>query len=335
MRAKKTTILGSDKASITRAATIIKEGGLVAFPTETVFGLGADATNKNALNKIFKAKGRPRDNPLIVHIHCLEQLNIFARNVPEEAYKLAHHFWPGPLSLVLQRSENLPDIVSAGLDTVAIRMPSNEIALDLIIQAGVPVAAPSANLSGSPSPTTAMHVLADLTGKVNAIINSSCTIGLESTVLDLTSCQPVILRPGGVSIYQLEAVLGFKVLQVKEVLAETTPMSPGMKYRHYSPKTPLVLITGRKYTRKTVLNNLLKHYRTRGLKTIHLNKFIGNLSRTPLNVDIFARLMYDALRKADHLSGDLILAEQLDENGLGEAIMNRLRKAATRIIRVK
>jgi len=331
---KRTLIFGCDNHSILRASRIIKKGGLVAFPTETVYGLGADATNEKAVARIFQAKGRPQDNPLIVHISNLLQLETVARDIPSAAYTLAQYFWPGPLSLVLHKHEAIPEIVSAGLDSVAVRMPADKIALNLIKKSGVPLAAPSANLSGKPSPTLAIHVLADLTGRVDAVINHSCRIGLESTVLDLTGPIPVILRPGEVTADDLEKVLKTKVLRPDRVRKNGIPRSPGIKYRHYSPQAPLILITGRKLIRKTLIKELEKYYQAKGYKIINLNRFIEELGGQPQKVEQFARLLYNALRKTDYLHCDLILVEQIDDESLGRAVMNRLGKAATRILKV-
>ncbi len=233
-----------DMNKIKLAATVIRNGGLVAFPTETVYGLGANALDDEAVQKIFIAKNRPIDNPVIVHIANIDDLYMLAEKIPEEALKLASRFWPGPLTLLLKKSELVPDITTANLDTVAIRMPNHPIALALIKESEVPIAAPSANLSGRPSPTTAEHVIRDLNGKIDVIIDGGdVTFGVESTVLDLTSEPPYILRPGPVTIEEIKTVI--KNVEVHPVAKAEKPIetviakSPGVKYRHYAPLAEL------------------------------------------------------------------------------------------------
>lgn len=328
-------LLGDDRASVFRAAKIIQNGGLVAFPTETVYGLGAAATDSKAIKKIFSAKGRPSDNPLIVHIADLAQLGDVAGQVPAIALILAERFWPGPLSLVLPRADHVPAEVSAGLPTVAVRMPDHRVALDLILAAGMPIAAPSANRSGRPSPTSYHHVLEDLAGRIDAIIRSAaCTIGLESTVLDLTGVRPVILRPGGVSRENLEAVLGCRIVLSGSNDAQGIPRSPGMKYRHYSPRAPLLLIAGPESRRSMFIESLVKSYQGHGLKVALLSSYIRGYDTGKAGPQQLALHLYDALRQIDHRGADLILAEETDIKGLGLAVMNRLRKASTRVLKV-
>ncbi|OYT64619.1 threonylcarbamoyl-AMP synthase [Candidatus Bathyarchaeota archaeon ex4484_205] len=325
------------------AAKIIREGGLVAFPTETVYGLGADALNESAVRKIFEVKQRPMDDPIIVHISRDNTLQLLAAEVPEVTFKLVKKFWPGPLTLVLKKSKIVPAVVTAGLDTVAVRMPSNKIAHMLIEEADVPIAAPSANLFGKPSPTTAEHVRQDLYGKIDMIIDGGQTeIGVESTVLDLTVSPPMILRPGGVTHEELESILGEvklhpSVRRRKKVLEVVK--SPGMKYRHYSPKADVILVEGKSgedIERKVA--KLVDEYRREGKRVGLLNLvkemkieadvciFLGN---SPEEV---ARNLFSSLREMDEKKVDLIVVGGIEEKGLGLAIMNRLRKASVRIV---
>ena len=329
LRINRTLVLPPGRKAVLAAARLIRRGGLVAFPTETVYGLGAAATDQRAVRKIFKAKGRPADNPLIVHVASLEQVKEITSGLPPGALALMKRFWPGPLSLVLPRSEKLPPEVSAGLPTVAVRMPAHPAALKLIRAAGVPIAAPSANRSGRPSPTTLRHVLEDLAGRIDAVMDGgACRVGLESTVLDLSGSRPVILRPGGVTREQLESVLGTAVA-VAAGCKEGTPPSPGMKYRHYAPRAPLLLITGARRRRLALMAALARCYRKKGFK-------VGIL-RAPAGPEGFraaGKRLYQALRRFDARGMDLILAEGVSAQGLGAALMNRLRRAAVRTIRV-
>ena len=335
VQTKGTLLLEDNRESLAKAAAIIKQGGLVAFPTETVYGLGAAATNAEAVNSIFAAKGRPADNPLIVHLSDHNQLSLVAREIPDEAKFLADNFWPGPLSLVLQRSEYIPAEVSAGLPTVAVRMPDHPVALALIDLAGVPVAAPSANKSGRPSPTSYRHVLEDLTGKVDAVIRSSiCKIGIESTVLDLTGPSPLILRPGGLPREDLEKALGRSIGVAVDKKNSLQPASPGMKYRHYTPRAPLILITGRKTMRRQMLNRLARYYRRKGFAIGLLNISIQHRLKNSADPEKLAAMFYSYLRRMDAAGVDIIIAEEVSLSGIGLAVMNRLKKAATRVLRV-
>ncbi|HEY6332577.1 MAG TPA: L-threonylcarbamoyladenylate synthase, partial [Blastocatellia bacterium] len=228
-----------DVSSVARAAAVVSQGGLVAFPTETVYGLGADALNPRAVRRIFRAKDRPADNPLIVHVANLEMLPLLAEQVPPEAEQLAERFWPGPLTFVLRRRQGVAEWVSPGLSTVAVRMPRNQIALELIRRSGTPIAAPSANRSGRPSPTRAQDVMADLSGRIDLILDGGpTTVGIESTVLDLTAALPVILRPGRVTRSDIESVIG-PIGQPPS--GEELKRSPGTRHRHYSPRAKVVL----------------------------------------------------------------------------------------------
>ena len=255
-----TRIFGTSEEDIQQAAEIIREGGLVAFPTETVYGLGADALNPEAVGKVYAAKGRPSDNPMIVHISSKDDLERLTFEITEDIKKLADVFWPGPLTMVVPARPVVPRVTTGGLDTVAVRMPSDMTAAALITSSGVPIAAPSANLSGKPSPTTARHVIDDLDGRIDAIIEGGdCQVGIESTVVDMTGSIPAVLRPGIITREQLSAALGKTVeldpallakpeIKWKDGLLETDedfkPKSPGMKYRHYAPKAEMIIYKG-------------------------------------------------------------------------------------------
>jgi L-threonylcarbamoyladenylate synthase len=296
-------------SKIKKASKILKEGGLVAFPTETVYGLGANALNEKAVSKIFIAKGRPQDNPLIVHISDVKQLNSLVDKIPKKANKLMEKFWPGPLTLIFKKSKMVPDVVTCGLDSVAIRMPENKIALNLIEKSGVPIAAPSANISGKPSPTTAEHVLEDLDGKINLIIDGGeVEIGLESTVLDLTKKTPQILRPGKVTKKQLEKVIG----KVKDNGKSKKVKSPGMKYRHYSPNAKVLIIKTKEEIKKIHEKN-----RDKKIKILNYSDEIT-----------MAHNLFKDFRSCDKEGYDIILVKAPREKDLGFAIMNRLRKAS-------
>lgn len=330
LRINKTLLLPPRRDAVLAAARIILRGGLVAFPTETVYGLGADAANRRAVKKIFAAKGRPADNPLIVHVSNLEQVGDVASCIPQSALKLMNRFWPGPLSLVLPSSSALPREVSAGLPTVAVRMPAHPVALGLIRAAGVPIAAPSANRSGRPSPTASSHVLADLAGRIDAVLDGgSCSLGLESTVLDLSGSEPVILRPGGISREQLEKTLGTGVAE-PHAGREGPPLSPGMKYCHYAPRAPLFLVTGSRTGRRALLGQLAAFYRKKGLKV-----GLWQVPPGPGGLRLASQNLFPALRRFDAQGVELILAEGIPPRGLGTALMNRLRKASQRTIRVR
>ena len=239
---------GGSQQDIEKAAKILKSGGLVAIPTETVYGLAADALNSDAVAKIFKAKGRPMDNPLIVHISRFEEIYRLVKGVPHKAKELADRYWPGPMTIILPKSDIIPDEVSAGLPTVAVRMPSHPVARAIIEKTGRPLAAPSANSSGLPSPTTAKHVMDDMNGKIEAIVDGGpCDVGIESTVVTLATDPPRLLRPGGITHEQLEAVLGHVDIDpavLSQLKEGERPASPGMKYKHYSPKAEVYIVNG-------------------------------------------------------------------------------------------
>lgn len=330
-----------EREIIRKAAQVIKAGGLIAFPTETVYGLGADGLNPEAITKIFAAKGRPADNPLILHIANPKDVFYLAEIVPLKAQVLMERFWPGPLTLVMPKSKFIPEEITAGLDTVAIRMPQHPVALALIRESGVPLAAPSANLSGYPSPTEAAHVVHDLSGKIEAVLDAGPTgVGLESTVLDISGEVPVILRPGGVTKEELAEAIGRVEYDPGLLAAGETPKSPGMKYTHYSPRAEVLLLDGEPGQVIKMLAELTAEYRQKGLKTGLLltdevyreaagfeNIYIKNLgSRTDL--EKIAHNIYAELRNCDLAGADIILTETYREEGLGTALMNRLLKSA-------
>jgi len=328
-----------EEEKIRIAARFILKGKLVAFPTETVYGLGADALNGEAVRKIFKAKGRPADNPLIIHIAEFRDLKRLADEVPREAELLAKKFWPGPLTMVLPKGEKVPYATTGGLDTVAVRMPAHPIALALI-RASRPIAAPSANISGKPSPTSAEHVIDDFYGRIECIIDGGPTmIGVESTVVDLTSDEPTLLRPGGVTLEEIEEVVGkVKVHPAVKGKPADLARAPGMKYRHYSPNAQVIVVEGERERVREKIDELVKKYRLKGLK-------VGVMATEEHEADVFfnlgkseeevAKNLFLALRDLDKKGVDVIIAEGVEEKGLGLAVMNRLRKAAGhRVVRV-
>ncbi len=322
-----TKILDTTTENIEEAARIIRQGGLVAFPTETVYGLGADALNAEAVGKIYEAKGRPSDNPMIVHISRASDIGQLTRYITQDMITLIDHFWPGPLTLVIKKKEIVPLRTTGGLDTVAVRMPDHPVALELIRLAGVPIAAPSANLSGKPSPTKADHVRDDLMGKVDAIImGGDCRVGIESTVLDLTGETPMILRPGIVTPESIEAVLGKPVKLDPSLNAvpnpDLAPKAPGMKYKHYAPKAQMLVVEGRREKVKEEIQRL------RGLNENLGNKVGVILFEEKAFVEA-AHDFFSQLREMDKEDVDLILAGALsDTDGVGFAVMNRMLKSA-------
>jgi len=319
------------------AAELLRSGGLVALPTETVYGLGANGLNETAVAKIFAAKGRPNDNPLILHISDAEDMTRYCAEIPDLVYKLADAFWPGALTLVLKRKPIVPDAVTAGLSTVAIRCPDHALTRAVIAAAGLPIAAPSANVSGRPSPTTAAHVLEDMDGKIDAVLDGGpCTIGVESTILDLTTTPPHLLRPGGVSVEQIESVIGPIDTHTRAVGAAETPVAPGMKYRHYAPKAPMTLLLGD--PAKTAAYLAAETKPADGI--LCFNEFTAQFAAPP-NVIAMGRIghseeqahvIFDALRRFDALAVPHIYAQCPDETDLGLAVVNRLKKAAETII---
>lgn len=337
---------------IEEAAGILRSGGLVAFPTETVYGLGASALDPGAVAGIFRVKGRPPDNPLIVHVADRGMVEQLTFPVNDRARQLMQVFWPGPLTIILPRKKEVPPEVSAGLPTVAIRMPAHQVALELIRAAGVPVAAPSANLSGRPSPTTAAHVLADLGEQIDVILDGGpAGIGVESTVLDLTSPVPVVFRPGGVTIEELSAVLGevrLDPLAAGPAVADDPekdyqPRSPGLKYRHYAPRAPLILVEGDPRWTAMKARELATRQYAAGMRVGilacaesagsygHGHVLVAGSRRQPEQI---AARLYSVLRRFDELGVDVIIAEGIEPAGLGLAIMNRLRRAAGEVVKV-
>lgn len=320
------------------AAAYIQQGEVVAFPTETVYGLGANGLNEEAVAKIFAAKGRPNDNPLILHIASLADIEPLTTGLNANAKALAEAFWPGPLTLVVNKSEIVPDAVSAGLPTVAVRFPGNKYAQEFIKACGCPIAAPSANLSGRPSPTNAQDVLEDMQGKIAGILDGgSCDIGVESTIVDTTESVPTILRPGGITYEMLTEVLGFVEID-KGLLDDKNfkPKAPGMKYRHYAPKASMYLLEGKACACLVPLvEAALRSHKKVGVlcseaKAACLTQAGEGelfLSTWKTREELAAELFY-LLRDFDRTCPDIILAEGVEEDGLGLAIMNRMRKAA-------
>lgn len=336
-----------DLQIIEQAAAFIRQGRLVAFPTETVYGLGADGLNPEAVKKIFLAKGRPSDNPLILHIAESTDVLRLAREVEGDLRipQLIKHFWPGPLTLVLPKQKIIPGEVTAGLDTVAIRMPQHPVALALIKASGVPLAAPSANRSGYPSPTTGQHVYDDLGGRIEAILESGPTgVGLESTVLDLSAEVPVILRPGGITWEALTAVLGMVSIDPGLSDPRQKPKAPGMKYTHYSPRAAVVLVQGAPDKVALRIKALVSRHFAQGQKVGLLltaetwaelgaeaanipDSYRSNLGSVAQLEDI-ARIIYSELRNCDLHKVDIVFTETYRSQGLGAALMNRLLKSA-------
>lgn len=326
---------------IDEASQVLRKGGLVAFPTETVYGLGGDGLMESAAHKIYSAKGRPSDNPLIVHIADMSALDVLAKDIPKEAYKLADAFWPGPLTMVLKKKDIVPYGTTGGLDTVAIRMPSHPVARRLIEKSGVYIAAPSANLSGRPSPTKALHVIEDMNGRIDMIIDGGAIeIGVESTIVDLTVEVPMILRPGYITASMIKEVCD-DVCYDKTVLSHTAttlkPKAPGMKYRHYAPKAELTIFEGENDKVIEKINKLSAEYALQG-KKVGILAGSENVKRykADMIVDVGSRMdnkeiaahLFDALRSFDHEEVDVILSESFPEEEFGQAVMNRLIKAA-------
>ena len=326
---------------ISAAADILRQGGLVGIPTETVYGLGANALDAEAVNKIFEAKGRPQDNPLIIHIPGPQWLPRYCEDVPPLAYTLARKFWPGPLTMILKRKPIVPDTTTAGLDTVGVRCPDHQVTLSIIREAGVPVAAPSANTSGRPSCTTAADVMEDMEGKIDAVVDGGpCQVGVESTILDLTCTPPRLLRPGGLPLEALEEVVGPVAVDkaVTERLKDgEQPKAPGMKYRHYAPKASMVLVEGAQDQVITYINEEAKKKREQGLrigimatdesKELYKADVVISVG-SRISMDSVAHNLFRALRDFDEENVDFIYSESFDTSGCGFAVMNRLLKAA-------
>lgn len=323
------------KFDIETAATILKEGGLVGIPTETVYGLGANGLDSIAVAHIFEAKGRPQDNPLILHIPAADWLERYCKDIPSIAYKLAEKFWPGPMTMILKRQDNVPDVVTAGLETVGMRCPDHAVCRAIIAAANVPVAAPSGNTSGRPSPTTAQHMLEDMDGKIDAIVDGgACTVGVESTIIDLTCTPPRMLRPGGITLEQLESVLGEVTVDdaIRRQMGEgEKPRAPGMKYRHYAPQAPVTVVKGE--PEKTA--RYIVEHASQGSGVICFDEYahlfvkqvVTKLGKANDPAEQ-ARHVFDDLRFYDDTDVTEIWAQCPDEAGVGLAVANRLNKAA-------
>jgi L-threonylcarbamoyladenylate synthase len=330
---KADTLTADGQAAIAKAASYLRRGELVGFPTETVYGLGADAINSKAVARIFAAKGRPADNPLISHICSFEMGQSLAEFTPL-AKVLADNFWPGPLTMVLKHKKNVPDILTAGLDTIALRWPAHPVAVALIKEADTPIAAPSANISGRPSPTTAAHVLQDMSGKIPFILDSGAVeIGLESTVVDARGKFPKLLRPGKITIEELETLCGKCLLP--NLNDQESPASPGMKYRHYAPRGKVylaedskeaMLIAARLATTPLfiVSEQLAQKLLLEGIEDMRIKAIFGQNC-----LEEYAKNLFAHLRAADDADEQHIVVEKVEDSGLGHAIMNRLKKAAS------
>lgn len=337
-----TKILTTSEKDIRLAAEIIRNGGLVAFPTETVYGLGADALDEDAVGRIYEAKGRPGDNPMIVHIARASDIGRLTPMLSADIVALIENFWPGPLTMVLRKKPEIPERTTGGLDTVAVRMPDSEAALNLINLAGCPIAAPSANISGSPSPTRAKDVIADMDGKIDAVISGEdCRVGIESTVVDMTGDVPTILRPGIITAENIEAAIGKEVRYDEALLNDTgmgmldpadgaadpegsgcRPKSPGMKYKHYAPKAQMTVIEGRRDKVKSEIERLKALNERLGLK-------VGVILFEEKAFIEAAHDLFSKLRDLDNEGVDLILAGAMsDRDGVGFAVMNRMLKSA-------
>lgn len=328
-------------AELAEAAEILRNGGLVAIPTETVYGLGANALDESASKKIYEAKGRPSDNPLIAHISCMDELSALVSEIPEAGRKLAEKYWPGPLTMVFPKKEIVPYGTTGGLETVAIRMPSDPVANRLIKLAGVPIAAPSANTSGRPSPTKAEHVVEDMNGKIEMIIDSGeVGIGVESTIVDVSGKVPMLLRPGAITMEMLRETLGEVEIDpaiLGPLSADVKPKAPGMKYRHYAPKAEMTLVEGEMEHVVEFINQEAKLALEAGLKVgiicteesresyqCGMLKVIGSRE----NEESVAHNLFAVLREFDDQKVDCIFSESFSKDRLGQAIMNRLCKAA-------
>lgn len=337
----KTKMLGCDEASIKEAAELIRAGQVVGIPTETVYGLGANAFDEEAVRRIFKAKGRPADNPLIVHISDFEEIEPLVTKIPPLARKCAEHFWAGPLTMIMPKSEKIPLTTSGGLDTVGIRMPSNKTARAIIKASGCPIAAPSANLSGSPSPTTAQHVFNDMNGRIPAIVDGgACGVGVESTVISFEGVEGIrLLRPGFISVEDLKEVTDNVKIDkgVLEMLDENAKVSsPGMKYKHYAPKAEITIIEGnslqfnaycKKYANNEDVLMVFSQADCEGLD--NRNIILGNDDSEQ------AQRLFDALRKLDEIGAKKVYARCPGKDGVGLAVYNRLlRAAAFRVVRI-
>lgn len=326
-----------DKIEIKKQAEILKKGNTVIFPTETVYGLGANALDEKAVSKIYEAKGRPSDNPLIVHIYDKHQVEELAKDISPKAHVVMDKFWPGPITIILNKKDIVPSRTSGGLDTVAIRMPSNPIAKELLKETNLPIAAPSANISGRPSPTKANHVYEEMNNRVDGIIlGGDCTFGLESTVLDLTNDIPTILRPGSVTKEDLESVIGQvnidPALENKE--DNIKAKAPGMKYKHYSPNADVFIVSGGEKEVAEKINALVLENNKNNIKSVilcmeeHKNLYKGDTIILGRDLQEVGSNLFDSLIMADKKGYDVVYTEAFENKGVGRAIMNRLLKSA-------
>ncbi len=335
-----TELLPATPENIARAAEVIQNGGLVAFPTETVYGLGANALDEKAVRGIFTAKGRPAADPLIVHLSGVEQIPLVARSVPETAYPLMQAFWPGPLTLILPKQPTVPGLVTSGLETVAVRVPNHPVALVLLKQAGLPIAAPSANRFGHTSPTTAQHVWHDLRGRIDILLDGgAATIGVESTVLDISTTPARILRPGGVTREMLEALLGPVTVLGQKRKAEPGLPSPGLLEKHYAPRAEMILFVG-EHAGGALRDYLMEQRRVRKVGVLAADEEAEALEqagavvyRLGADLNSIARHIYAGMRWLDGQGVDLILCRDYGESGLGLAVRDRLTRAASRVAR--
>lgn len=335
---KDTKLFNVTEDDLKEAALIIKDGGTIVFPTETVYGLGANAMDDEAVKNIFIAKGRPADNPLIVHIDDFNKIERYAKKVTPIAEKLAKAYWPGPMTIILEKKECISDFVSAGLKTIGIRIPSSKEALDFLKLCDLPIAAPSANISGSPSPTTSKHVIDDMMGRVDGIIcGKDCEVGVESTVIDATGDIPVILRPGGITPEMVKAVCGDVIVDkgIDGVTNTEKPKSPGMKYKHYAPKAEVFLIEGE--TLKDLCDKIVQKAQNSAGKVMILcsEETKDNFSEFDVmclgsrnKPETIAQNLFNAFRKCDEDGFDTIILEGIDRVGIGLAVMNRATRAS-------
>lgn len=333
-----TEILKPTRENIERSAKLILNDEIVAIPTETVYGLGANGLSDIAVSKIFKAKNRPQDNPLILHISDYDMMGNLVYELSDEIKEFLNHFWPGPLTVVMKKKEIIPDAVSCGLDTIAIRMPNNEIARSFIKQCGVPIAAPSANISGKPSPTTAEDVFTDMNGKISVILDGGlCNIGIESTVLDLTKKPYTILRPG---FYTKEDFLKYEdeILIDDAIVTENIiPKSPGQKYKHYAPKAKVLVISAKDRKKSSMeIEKIIKENKDLKIGIFKFDETFLNVESENIlslgsvfDLKEMSKILFKGLREFDEKNVDLIVVEGCDEKGLGFSIMNRLKKSAS------
>ena len=326
-----------DTEQIKEQAEILREGKTVIFPTETVYGLGANALDEEAVVKIYEAKGRPSDNPLIVHIYQKEEIYDLAKNINENAHKIMDEFWPGPITVILNKKEVVPYRTSGGLETVAIRMPSHKIARQLIKEAGIPIAAPSANISGRPSPTKAEHVHEEMDGRVSGmILGGNSDFGLESTVVDLTQEIPMILRPGSITKEQLEGIVGKVNVDPALLRKEDNKIAkaPGMKYKHYAPNADVYIVSGENKDVIERINELVAINNNKGLKTgvmcldQNKNEYNGTVITLGSSLEEVGMNLFDVLRIMDKNQVDIVYSEEFTNEGIGQAIMNRLLKSS-------